>query len=187
MVTFELTLAAVVVALLIVASVTDGHSRIIPDWVNISIALLALPFWWVTHLTLWPGLALQLAIATVVFVVFLGAFRIGQMGGGDVKLLTAVALLLPPLDFLDAFVGTAMVGGILTSVQLVRHTLHAEGRRFENPYGISIALGAIVALGGRYGYLPETDILRIVTPVAILSCVAAFAFRLAHRRLSRSR
>jgi prepilin peptidase CpaA len=186
MVIFELTLAALVVALLCVASVTDARSRIIPDWVNIAIALLALPMWWVTQLTLWPGVALQLAIAAVVFVVFLGAFRIGQMGGGDVKLLTALALFLPPLDFLDAFVGTAMVGGVLTSIQLVRHTLRNDGKRFENPYGISIAIGAIIAIGGRYGYLPETRILSIVTPAAIICCVAAVTFRMSRRFLSRA-
>jgi prepilin peptidase CpaA len=178
MVAFELTLAALVVALLLVASVTDAHSRIIPDWVNLAIALLALPFWWVTHLTFWPGIVLQLAIAAGVFTIFFGAFWIGQMGGGDVKLLTALALLLPPLDFLDAFVGTAMVGGILTSVQLVRHTVRADGRAFENPYGISISIGAIIALGGRYGYLPESALLQVLTPAAIICCVAALAFRL---------
>lgn len=178
MVGFELTLAALVVVLLLVASATDAHSRIIPDWVNISIALLALPFWWVTQLSFWPGIALQVAIAAGVFVVFFGAFSIGQMGGGDVKLLTALALLLPPLDFLDAFVGTAMVGGILTSIQLIRHTIRTDGRPFENPYGISISIGAIIALGGRYGYVPETALLQVLTPTAIICCVAALTFRL---------
>jgi prepilin peptidase CpaA len=187
MVTFELTLAAMLVLLLLVASVTDAHSRIIPDWVNIAIAAIALPFWWVTHMTLWPGLAIQLAMTATVFTVLLGAFKIGQMGGGDVKLLTALALVMPPLDFLDAFFGTAMIGGILTSIQLIRHTVRTDERPFENPYGISISLGAIIALGGRYGYLPESEILRVVTPAAILCCVAAFAFRLAHRRLSRGK
>ncbi len=181
MVAFELSLAVLLVALLLVASATDAHSRIIPDWVNIAIALIALPFWWVTQLPLWPGIAIQVAIAAGVFAVFLGAFWIGQMGGGDVKLLTALALLLPPLDFLDTFVGTAMVGGILTSVQLVRHTIRADGNPFENPYGISISIGAIIALGGRYGYLPETAILQFLTPMAIVCCVAALTFRMSRR------
>ena len=181
MVTLELTLAALVVLLLLVASYTDARSRIIPDWVNISIALIAVSFWYASQLTLWPGVALQLGIATAVLLVFMIAFHAGQMGGGDVKLLTALALLLPPLDFLDAFIGTAMAGGILTSVQLVRHTLRADGQKFENPYGISIAIGAIIALGGRYGYLPETAILQVLTPTAIVCCIAALAFRWSRR------
>ena len=185
MVIFELTLAGLVALLLLTASFTDARERIIPDWVNIAIALLALPLWWVTQLSLWPGVVIQFGIAAAVFAVFLAAFHIGQMGGGDVKLLTALALFLPPLDFLDAFVGTAMAGGILTSIQLVRHTLRADGSKFENPYGISIAIGALIALGGRYGYLPETDILRVLTPTAIVCCIAALVFRFSHSRLSR--
>jgi prepilin peptidase CpaA len=181
MVAVELTLAALLALLLVVAAVTDGRSRTIPNEVNLAIALLAPGFWWVTHLTLWPGLAIQLGIAVVVFTVLLGAFKIGQMGGGDVKMFTAIALVLPPLDFLDAFVGTAMVGGTLTSIQLIRHTWRNDGRTFENPYGISIAIGTLIALGGRYGYLPETVILAIVTPLAILSCLIAFAYRLLRR------
>lgn len=182
MAAFELTLATLLCALLLVASVTDARSRIIPDWVNIAVAAIALPFWWATHLSIWPGLAVQLAVAATVFVVLLGAFNIGQMGGGDVKLLTALALVLPPLDFLDAFYATAMIGGILTSGQLVRHTLRAKGGQFENPYGISISLGAMVAIGGRYGLLAETAILALLTPTAIVCCVAALIFRLSHRR-----
>lgn len=181
MVSFEIVLAAILVGLLAVASATDARSRIIPDWVNVSIVALAIPFWWTTGLTLWPGLALQLGVAASVFAVLLGAFNLGQMGGGDVKLLTALALFLPPIDFLDAFVATAMVGGILTSIQLVRHIVRSDRQVFENPYGISISIGALIALGGRYGLLPEAKILSVLTPIAIICCVAAFVFRLSRR------
>lgn len=184
MVSFELVLAAILVGLLLVASATDARSRIIPDWVNLSIVVLALPFWWATGLTLWPGLVLQLAIAAGIFAVLLGAFHLGQMGGGDVKLLTALALFLPPLDFLDTFIGTAMIGGILTSIHLVRHTVRADGQAFENPYGISISIGALIALGGRYGILPEAAILGVLTPVAITCCVAALIFRLSRHHFA---
>ncbi len=184
MVSFEMTLAGILVGLLLVASVTDARSRIIPDWVNISIAAIAIPFWWTTHLSFWPGLAVQLAVAASVFVLMLGAFNLGQMGGGDVKLLTALALFLPPLDFVDAFIGTAMVGGILTSIQLIRHTLTAEERPFENPYGISISIGALIALGGRYDLLPETKIMSVLMPLAIVCCLAALIFRLSRRHFA---
>lgn len=185
MVAFELTLAAIIVALLLVACWTDARARIIPDWVNIAIALLALPMWWVTQATL-AGVAIQIGIAALVFLVFLMAFRIGQMGGGDVKMITALALALPPLDFLDAFVGMAMAGGILTSIQLVRHKLRADDRKFENPYGISIAIGAIVAIGGRYGYLPETAIIQLLTAGAIVCCLGVLIFSVSRRILSRA-
>ena len=52
---------------------------------------------------------------------------------------------------------------------------------FENPYGISISIGALIALGGRYGILPEAKILSVLTPIAIMCCVAAFLFRLWRR------
>ncbi len=184
MVSFELILAVILVGLLLVASATDARSRIIPNWVNISIAAIAIPFWWTTHLTLWPGLAIQLAVAASVFTVMLWAFNLGQMGGGDVKLLTALALFLPPLDFLDAFFGTAMVGGILTSVQLVRHTLTVDERPFENPYGISISIGALIALGGRYGLLPEAKVMSALMPLAIVCCLGALIFRLSRRHFA---
>lgn len=184
MVAVEMSLAALIGALLLVASFTDARRRIIPDWVNAAIAFSALPFWWATDLSVWPGLAIQLAVAASVFIVLLGAFTIGQMGGGDVKLLTALALVLPPLDFMDAFYATAMVGGILTSAQLVRHTMRGADRPFENPYGISISIGALIAIGGRYGLLSEGTVFQFMTPAAIICCVSALAFRLSRRRFA---
>ena len=47
--------------------------------------------------------------------------------------------------------------------------------------GVSITIGTIIALGGRYGYLPETAILQVLTPTAIVCCIAALLFRWSRR------
>ena len=150
MVNAEFVLAAVVAVLLIVAAVIDGRTRIIPNWLNLAIAVLAVPYWWSTSLTLWPDIALQLGIALLVFVILLGVFSLGQMGGGDVKLIVALALFLAPLDFVRMLFVMAIAGGVLTLIMVVRHRLRHSEEPFENPYGIAIALGGLVALSERY-------------------------------------
>ena len=70
-------------------------SRTIPNWLNLAIALLAIPFWWSIGLPLWPDIALQIGVAALVFGLFAIAFALGAMGGGDVKLIGALALWLP--------------------------------------------------------------------------------------------
>ncbi len=150
MVNLEITLVAVVAALLIVAAIIDGRTRTIPNRINLAIALLALPFWWATGLSLWPDVAIQIGIAAVTFAFFLGVFLIGQMGGGDVKMLVALALFLPPGMFLQTLIVMAISGGVLTLVMVVHHRMKTDGSEFENPYGIAIAFGALVAMSERY-------------------------------------
>lgn len=150
MVNPQLILAAIVAALLVVAAITDGRHRIIPDWLNIAIALLAIPYWWATDLSLWPGVAIQFGIAGLAFAILLGVFALGQMGGGDVKLIVALALFLAPLDFLRMIWIMAVAGGVLTVIMIVRYRVKKSEGTFENPYGIAIAFGGLVALAERY-------------------------------------
>jgi prepilin peptidase CpaA len=150
MVNPEYVIVGVVVVLLVVAAVIDGYSRIIPNWLNLTIALLAIPFWWATGLSLWPGMAWQVGIALGMFVVLLGVFWLGQMGGGDVKLIVALALFLPPLDFMRMIFVMALAGGVLTLAMVIHYRATRSTKPFENPYGIAIAFGAIVAISERY-------------------------------------
>lgn len=155
MVNVELILAALVAMLLVVAAVIDGRTRIIPDWLNIAIALLAIPYWWATQLALWPDIALQFGIAGLAFAILLGIFAMGQMGGGDVKLIVALALFLAPLDFVRMIWVMAIAGGLLTLIMIVRYRVKKSEGTFENPYGIAIAIGGLVALSERYfNHLP---------------------------------
>ena len=150
MVNPEIVLALIVALLLIAAAVIDGRTRIIPNGLNLTIALLAIPYWWMSGLALWPDVAIQLGIAVVVFAIFLGVFAMGQMGGGDVKLIVALALFLHPLDFMRMIFVMALAGGALTVIMIVRHRLTKAEGPFENPYGIAIAIGGLIALSERY-------------------------------------
>src|ERR1700712_2347723 len=87
-------LAALAIALL-VAAVTDLRRRQIDNWLNAAIALAAPLFWLAMGLTL-------------------GA--IGWMGGGDVKLLTALALWIQPYWFAQLIFVMAIAGGVLTLI-----------------------------------------------------------------------
>ena len=143
-------LVAILAAMLLVAATGDLRARIIPNWLNAAIALLAIPFWWLSGLPLWPEVVAQIAIAAGVFAVFAIAFRIGAMGGGDVKMVAALALWLPPLAVLKLLVIMSLAGGVLTLAMIVRHRLAKAGGRLEIPYGVAIAFGGFWLIGERY-------------------------------------
>src|SRR4028119_530374 len=123
---------ALLAAALLLAAIGDWRSRTIPNWLNGAIALLAIPFWWATGLSLWPDVALQLGVALTVLFVFFLAFQMGQMGGGDVRMLFALALWLPPMAVVQLIVIMAIAGGVLTVAMLIPHRpLESRG----NPVG----------------------------------------------------
>src|SRR5688500_12052284 len=109
-------LLAMLAIALLVAAVTDLRSRQIGNWLNGGIALAAPLFWWANGLALWPDVALQLSVALGTFAVLAALFAIKAMGGGDVKLLTALALWIEPMLFLKLVIVMALVGGVLTLV-----------------------------------------------------------------------
>jgi prepilin peptidase CpaA len=111
------------------------------------VALLSLPYWWAAGAPFWPGYALQAAFAVAVFAVFAALFAAGLMGGGDVKLLGALALWLPVGRFAEMMVFVALFGGALTLGLLARHRLRRRPGRPEIPYGLAIVAGAALVLG----------------------------------------
>ena len=106
-----LTLLAIA---LLFAAGTDLKRREIDNWLNIAIALAAPLFWWAGGLSLWPDVALHLGIALAAFAIAAGLFAIGQMGGGDVKLIAALALWFPPTAFVQMLIVMAVLGYLLT-------------------------------------------------------------------------
>ena len=145
-------LAALAIALL-VAAVTDLRHRTISNWLSGGIALAAPLFWWASGLPLWPDIAWQLGIAVAAFAVLAGLFAIGQMGGGDVKLLTALALWISPLLFLKLLVMMALLGGALTLGFGAWHIMRRQRDKLAIPYGLAIAMAGLWVLGTNDVYL----------------------------------
>lgn len=128
---------------LTVAAITDIRRRQIDNWLNAAIAAGAPLFWWASGLALWPGVALQLGLAVVTFFVLAGLFALKAMGGGDVKLLTALALWMPALLFLKLLVIMALAGGVLTITMGMWHITRRQKDKLKVPYGIAIATAGI--------------------------------------------
>ena len=144
-------LIALAIALL-VAAFTDIRRRQIDNWLNFGNALAAPAFWWSTGLSLWPDMALQVGVAVVTFLVCSGLFAIRWMGGGDVKLLTALALWLPFYTFMQLLLIMAVVGGFLTVLLVFWHVARRQRDRIAVPYGVAIAIGGLWVLA--INYLP---------------------------------
>ncbi len=167
----SLALIAVLSMMLIAAAVSDLKSRTIPNLLNLAIALLAPLFWLAQGLEPWPDMAWQVAGAAAVFLPFFLLFAINAMGGGDVKMIAALALWLFPRDLLGMLFVMAVVGGGIAAAMLIHHRLNApdpdpatpdvlppDNRPApEVPYGVAIAVAGLWALHQHYlNHLPLT-------------------------------
>ena len=132
------------------AAYTDKTRREIENWLNAAIALAAPLFWWATGLEIWPDMAMQVALGLGVFVFFAIMFAIGAMGGGDVKLLGALALWFPWHEMLTLVIIMSVVGGILTIFLAMIHKIKRSKERLEIPYGLAITFAGLWMIGERY-------------------------------------
>lgn len=142
-------LLAVLAIGLLTAAFTDLRRRQIDNWLNAGIALGAPAFWWASGLALWPGVAWQLGVAVGAFAVLAVLFALRMMGGGDVKLLTALALWIRPEDFLWLVVVMSIIGGLLTIVFGAWHVMRRQTGRIAIPYGVAICAAALLTLAGK--------------------------------------
>jgi prepilin peptidase CpaA len=148
--TFTDLLLAALAAILVFAAVVDVRTFTISNRLNLTVALLAPVYWESVALPLWPGFAVQVGAAAVVFLLLAGAFYTGMMGGGDVKLAAALALWFPPVGTIKFLVWMSMAGGVLTLVILAWHRLQKREGRPEIPYGVAIAFGGLSILTQRF-------------------------------------
>ncbi|KQM87655.1 peptidase [Sphingomonas sp. Leaf23] len=142
-------LALALLLLLVIAGIEDARTREIANWKNAAIALLALPWWWANGLS-GIDIAWQVGVAGIVFALFLAAFAAGQMGGGDVKMIAALALWLPPGAVLSMLVVMSLLGGVLTLLFLADRWRRRAAQVAEIPYGIAIAIAGMLAIANPF-------------------------------------
>ena len=133
--------------LLLSAGIEDARTREIANWKNLAIALLSPLWWWAHGLQLWPDIALQIAVAIVVFALFCIPYARGWMGGGDVKMIGALALWCIDITTLAwLLILMSLIGGVLTLVLAIDHWRRRKSDPIEIPYGVAIAIAAACAI-----------------------------------------
>ncbi|BBC74168.1 peptidase [Altererythrobacter sp. B11] len=135
---------------LVIAAITDFRSRQIANRLTGAVALGAPLFWWASGMALWPDVAIQLGLAAATFAVLCVLFALRAMGGGDVKLLAALALWIQPQLFLQLILIMALLGGVLTILFGAWHIMRRQRERLAIPYGIAISAAALLVLGMHY-------------------------------------
>lgn len=146
----NLILIVSLVLLLVSAGVEDARQRTIANWKNAAIALLAIAWWVANGRALWPDIALQVGVAAAVFGMFVLVFALGQMGGGDVKMIGALALWLPIAPLVWMLILMSLLGGALTAVLMLEKWLRKREGAIEIPYGVAIAMASLIALREPY-------------------------------------
>ena len=191
-------LALLAIALLVAAG-TDLKRREIDNWLNLAIALAAPAFWWAGGLSLWPDVALHVGVALAAFAVAAGLFAIGQMGGGDVKLIAALALWFPPPLFLNMLMIMAVIGYVLTMGLGALRVRRADGgtrsRDMVVLSALSLVAAILIAAFAGVVHLPlpapmrdaavsslPMAIIVLQLPVLLLAYVSFHAIRIFRRR-----
>jgi prepilin peptidase CpaA len=142
-------LLATLLTLLIVAAAMDVRARTIPNWLTLAVAALA-PAWWVASgLDLHPIL-IRILCAVALLLVLAALFFAGAIGGGDVKLLVALALWLSPGTLLTLLFWMAICGGLLSLFMVAFHHIRGNGGAIEVPYGVAIALPAVLIIANHF-------------------------------------
>lgn len=104
--------------LAVAAASVDLRRRAIPNRLTLP-ALLA-GFGLTFYADGWRGALIALGVVVSVFVVGFVLHALGIVGGGDVKLLAAVAAAIAPAAFVDVLLWTALFGGLVALVVLAR-------------------------------------------------------------------
>jgi prepilin peptidase CpaA len=166
--------AAAGTVLLLTAACRDLVTRTIPDTVSILLVACGLAS---RALTGSSGLIASVVASITLFCLLLLAHGRGMLGGGDVKLMAAVACGLSLPELYRFILVTGLSGGVLAGIHLsfrrilkgfapmkppspgtnaLYRLLAAErwriARRGPLPYGVAIACGGIAALGTRFSW-----------------------------------
>ena len=154
------------ILLLLYVATIDIATRLIRNEICLALALLGI----VSQFANPMQVAQSLIAATILLLLLLVIYQWGLVGGGDVKLLVALAIGLPLMGVIQLLTITALAGGVLALVHVMmrllpyprlapagssfvrrvyaierwRHLRHAP-----LPYGVAIACGGISSVFSR--------------------------------------
>jgi prepilin peptidase CpaA len=152
--------------LLFYVAMIDIATRLIHNEICLTLALLGIAgqFATQTHITE------SLVAATILLLLLTVVYQRGWIGGGDVKLLVALAIGLPLMGVIQLLTITALTGGVLALVHLMMRVLPypkpapagssllrrvyaverwRNSRHAPLPYGVAIACGGIWTVLGQ--------------------------------------
>jgi prepilin peptidase CpaA len=115
MVMHDVLVFAPALLLTAIAAVIDWRSRRIPNWLNLLLLAAGLVQSWQAGGSV--SLSMSLLGAVVGFFLLLPAFALGAMGGGDVKLLTAIGAWTGPVGVVGVLVIATVIGGVVAVAQ----------------------------------------------------------------------
>ena len=147
------------------AALHDINRLTIPNWLNLALAALFIPAAALSGLPI-EILGGHLLVGLAAFVIGFGLFAFNIFGGGDAKMIPAVALWMGPNAIMPFLIAMAIAGGACAVIiLLVRKSMSAAvvpgpiRAPFEEkagvPYGVAIAAGAFLA-GPSTPFLTET-------------------------------
>ena len=113
-------LPGLAVLLLVLASLRDIATRTVPNGIPLALAAIG-----IADSALQGRLVLGLIAGVLVFGFAFLCWRMRWIGGADVKLLGAAALLVPPTSVASLVLATAVAGGLLGLVYLLARRLIA--------------------------------------------------------------
>jgi prepilin peptidase CpaA len=132
---------------LLISIYTDIRYRLIPNMITAPIALAAPLYWYAMDEFSLVGVALHLLIGLLVFGFFALAFRFGAMGGGDVKLFSALALWFNLVLVLRLIFVASLIGALVTIIFWGIHKARRQSGRVRVPYGIAISIAGLWVAG----------------------------------------
>jgi prepilin peptidase CpaA len=160
------TALALQILLLLYVAVIDIATRLIHNEICLTLALLGI----VSQIAGPTHIIESLVAATILFLLLLVVYQRGFIGGGDVKLLVALAIGLPLTGVFQLLTVTALAGAVLALAHLVLRRLPYPRpapagssllrrvyaiERWRNlrhaplPYGTAIACGGIWTVFGQ--------------------------------------
>lgn len=147
----DVIVAGGVSVILCLAIFFDLRKLRLPD--GLSLALLVLAPLHLAGLETWGALGWQLGFALCVFVALFAAFAFRLLGGGDVKLLTALAIFVPINQI--AAISLTFSGALVAGILFVLVARHLQGGKPSNwafltsnklPMGLSIGLAGLAVV-----------------------------------------